>query len=126
MLCGVVWRYARCCDVMRCYVVLCCALRCNAIRCYVVLCYAMISDVMTCYVIILDLLCIAVRENFPETGEIKGGYEYNLFYLQILRNIKVWFIFISGIKIGCQRKPFETTYMIRFLFQESNGPPPGP
>ena len=49
---------------------------------------------MTCYVIILDLLCIAVKENFPKTGGIKGGNEYNVFYLQILRNIKVRFIII--------------------------------
>ena len=43
---------------------------------------------MTCYVIILDLLCIAVRENFPKTGGIKGRYEYNVFYLQIFEKYK--------------------------------------
>ena len=48
----------------------------------------MICYVIICYVIILDLLCIAVRDNFPETGGIKGGYEYNLFYLQFYEKYK--------------------------------------
>ena len=43
---------------------------------------------MICYVIILDLLCIAVGNNFPETGGIKGGYEYNVFYLQFFEKYK--------------------------------------
>ena len=43
---------------------------------------------MICYVIILDLLCIAVGNNFPETGGIKGGYEYNVFYLQFFKKYK--------------------------------------
>ena len=48
----------------------------------------MICYVIICYVITLDLLCIAVRENLPETGGIKGGYEYNVFYLQIFKKYK--------------------------------------